>query len=57
MVEAHALRQGLILRLVGDRIAFSPPLIITAAELREMARRIRVALDDTLAELRTGLTA
>ena len=50
-VEAHALRHGLILRLVGDRIAFSPPLVITAEELQEMANRVRMALDDTWAEL------
>ena len=57
MVEANALRRGLILRVVGDRIAFSPPLIITATELREMAARLRGALGDTLAELGTGLAA
>lgn len=56
-VEAHALKHGLILRIVGDRIAFSPPLIITAAELREMAARVRSTLNDTLAELALHQTA
>jgi len=57
MVEAHALKRGLILRLVGDRIAFSPPLVITEAEIQEMASRLLGALDDTLVELRTDLVA
>jgi len=56
-VEAHAQKHGLILRVVGDRIAFSPPLIITADEIREMVRRLRAALDDTMTELHTGIAA
>jgi 4-aminobutyrate--pyruvate transaminase len=44
-VDAHARRNGLILRIVGNRIAFSPPLIITADEIRGLARRLRATLD------------
>jgi len=50
-VDAHARERGLILRATADRIALSPPLIITEDEIREMAARLRGALDDTLAEL------
>lgn len=44
--QAH----GLILRvLMGDVIAFSPPLIITEAEIDTMMERTALALADTLA--------
>ena len=46
---ANARKHGLILRLVGNRIAFSPPQIITTAEISEMAQRLTRALDDTWA--------
>jgi 4-aminobutyrate---pyruvate transaminase len=52
MVDKHARKHGLIARLIGDRVAFSPPLIITEAEIDEVAARLRRALDDTMAELR-----
>ncbi len=51
-VDAHARKHGLITRFIGDRIAFSPPLIITEAEVDDMAVRLRRALDDTWSELR-----
>ncbi len=51
-LDAHARANGLILRITGNRIAFSPPLIITAEEIRELARRLRRTLDATHAELR-----
>ena len=41
------------MRFVGDRIAFSPPLIITEVEIDEVAARTRKALDDTWAEIRS----
>jgi 4-aminobutyrate--pyruvate transaminase len=50
-VDLHARKHGLITRFVGDRIAFSPPLIITEAEIDEAVVRIRRAMDDTWAEL------
>jgi len=43
--------QGLIVRAIGDTIAFCPPLIISEAEIAEMLRRFRIALDLTAAEL------
>jgi len=44
--EAH----GLICRgLFGDRVALCPPLVITEAQVDEMLRRFRAALDDTYA--------
>ena len=49
-VDKHAREHGLITRFIGDRIAFSPPLIITEAEIDEMAQRLGAALDDAWAE-------
>jgi 4-aminobutyrate--pyruvate transaminase len=49
---ANAKKHGLVLRLIGNRIAFSPPLIITEAEVSEMARRLKLALDDTWTAVR-----
>jgi 4-aminobutyrate--pyruvate transaminase len=51
-LDTHARANGLILRITGNRVAFSPPLIITAEEIRELARRLRRTLDATHAELR-----
>ncbi len=50
-IDKHAKRHGLILRVVGNRIAFSPPLIITEAEVVELAKRVRATLDDVHAEV------
>jgi 4-aminobutyrate--pyruvate transaminase len=54
ILAGNAKKHGLILRLVGNRIAFSPPLIITEGEVREMARRMRSALDDTWTAVRAN---
>ena len=43
----RAAEHGLIVRALGDRVAFSPPLIITEAEIGEMLARFGRALDDT----------
>jgi 4-aminobutyrate--pyruvate transaminase len=44
---------GLILRtLSNDTIAFSPPLVITAAEIEDMMARFRAALDELTVALR-----
>ena len=43
----RAAEHGLILRALGDRVAFSPPLIISEAEVAEMLARFGRALDDT----------
>jgi 4-aminobutyrate--pyruvate transaminase len=45
---AFAQEEGLIIRAMGDRVAFCPPLIITAAEIEEMFTRYERALDKTL---------
>ncbi|MCL2427747.1 MAG: aminotransferase [Alphaproteobacteria bacterium] len=54
MLARHARAEGLITRVIGDRIAFSPPLIITEAEIDEITARLARALDATWAELRTS---
>jgi 4-aminobutyrate--pyruvate transaminase len=48
--RAH--HHGLILRPLGDSIAFCPPLIISEAEIDLMFERFSLALDDTLAMVR-----
>ncbi|KAA5604847.1 aspartate aminotransferase family protein [Roseospira marina] len=45
----HLHRRGVITRVIGDTIAFSPPLIITDEEVDAMVERVALALDDTLA--------
>jgi 4-aminobutyrate--pyruvate transaminase len=50
-VDANARKHGLILRVVGDRIAFSPPLIISRDEIVEVGTRLRRTLDDTCREI------
>ncbi|MFQ1061903.1 aspartate aminotransferase family protein [Bordetella trematum] len=47
--RAH--EHGLILRGIQDTIAFCPPLIITAAQVRDMVARFSRVLDDTTAYL------
>ena len=54
IADKHARANGLITRFVGDRIAFSPPLIITEAEVDELAARLQKTLDATWAELRAN---
>jgi 4-aminobutyrate--pyruvate transaminase len=53
-LAANAKKHGLILRIVGNRIAFSPPLIISEAEVGEMVSRLTSALDDTLRAVRVN---
>ena len=50
----RAQEHGLILRaMAGDIVAFSPPLIITEAELAELLARFERALEDTTAWIKT----
>ncbi|NQV62041.1 MAG: aminotransferase class III-fold pyridoxal phosphate-dependent enzyme [Alphaproteobacteria bacterium] len=42
---------GLILRVIGDRLAFAPPLIITEAEVDDMLEKLGRTLDQAHAEL------
>ena len=50
-VEEAAKRHGLILRVVGDRLVFAPPLVIEADEIEQIGERLERALDDVADEL------
>jgi len=51
----HAHAHGLIVRAIGDSIAFCPPMIITHAEIDEMLRRFEATLDDITAWVAAGM--
>ena len=51
-VQDACFRRGLIVRCIGDRIAFTPPLIITAEQITEVVRLFRLSLDAVWAEIR-----
>ena len=51
-VQAACERAGLIVRAIGDRIAFTPPLVLDRAEARELCRRFDEGLDAAWAEMR-----
>lgn len=46
VVTECAKRHGLLVRVIGDRIALSPPLIITEAEIDELSSRLGRTLDE-----------
>jgi putrescine---pyruvate transaminase len=48
------MRHGLILRVVGDRLLFAPPLIIESYEIDEIGQRLQRALDDVARDLKEG---
>ena len=50
-IGAAAQRHGLIVRVVGDRLVFAPPLIIEAPEIEAIAERVGRALDDVANDL------
>lgn len=50
-VDVAAMRHGLILRVVGDRLVFAPPLVIESDEIDEISQRLQCALDDVAREL------
>ncbi len=50
-VEDAAKHHGLILRVVGDRLVFAPPLVIEESEIEEIGERLTRALDDVADEL------
>jgi len=54
IIEHNLKKHALILRQIGNRIALSPPVIITESEVDELVSRLGKALDDTLAEIETG---
>lgn len=45
-VQTCASKRGLIIRAIGDRIAFCPPLIISDEEIDIVCARFKTALDD-----------
>jgi len=47
----HCFANGLIMRAVGDRMIIAPPLVMTHADIDELMRLIRQALDLTQQEL------
>ena len=51
-VARHAQAHGAIVRNMGDTVAFSPPLIITRAEIEALLSRTHKALDGALAEVK-----
>lgn len=51
-IDAATRRHGLIVRLVGNRIALSPPQIITTGQVGEMFERLGQALDDVFGPAR-----
>ena len=53
IVQEKCAEVGLIVRAIGDRIAFTPPLIITEEQLGEMCSLFRKGLDLAWAEIRT----
>ncbi|MBS0537166.1 MAG: aminotransferase class III-fold pyridoxal phosphate-dependent enzyme [Proteobacteria bacterium] len=50
IVDRAAKKNGLIVRVIGNRIALSPPLVIKAAEIDELLARLKRTLDDAHAE-------
>ena len=50
----RAQEHGLIIRALGDRIAFSPPLVISGDEIDDMFDRFGRALEDTESWVRNG---
>lgn len=51
-LQARCEQHGLIIRAMGDTIAFCPPLIITEAQIDEIFDRFGRALDETLTHFR-----
>ena len=52
LVERKCHEAGLVVRAIGDRIAFTPPLIMTEDNLREMVTLFRKGLDAAYADLK-----
>ena len=50
--RGHCFGNGLIMRAVGDRMIVAPPLVITRAQIDEMAALIQRCLDLTLEDAR-----
>jgi putrescine aminotransferase len=50
----HCIESGLVMRAVRDVMIVAPPLVITEAEIDEMARKARLALDLTWRDLQAA---
>jgi 4-aminobutyrate--pyruvate transaminase len=50
-VDAAAQQRGLLLRVIGDRLVFAPPLVIEAEEIEAIGERLERALDDVADDL------
>jgi 4-aminobutyrate--pyruvate transaminase len=50
-IDERIRKHGVILRLIGNRLAFSPPLIITESQVEDMISRVKLALDEILKEI------
>lgn len=48
----HCIQNGLVMRAVWDTMIVAPPLVISRAEIDELVRRVRRALDATERQLR-----
>lgn len=57
LVTKAATEHGLIVRAIGDNIAFTPPLIITDSQIDELFDKMGRALDDGLAALKKAQAA
>ncbi|MFN0193965.1 MAG: aspartate aminotransferase family protein [Aestuariivirga sp.] len=51
----HSFKQGLIMRACWDTMVLSPPLVISKKEIDELARLAKLALDATLADVKSEL--
>lgn len=56
LVQEKCHAAGLVVRAIGDRIAFTPPLIMTEAEITEMCRRFGQGLDAAWMEMRAAVS-
>ena len=50
--RTHCFNNGLVMRAVGDRMIVAPPLVITRAQVDELADKARKCLDLTLADVK-----
>ena len=55
LVDTAALRHGLILRVIGDRLVFAPPLVIEIDDIEQIGQRLERALDDVARDLKEDI--
>jgi 4-aminobutyrate--pyruvate transaminase len=51
VVDRIGRKNGLVLRVIGDRMGFAPPIIITESEIDDMLARVGRTLDESHKEL------